>query len=849
MDQIGPKRKPKKKSAEQQDGAGNENCDLENPCPERGLLKEAEHEKILSSELSARKSSEADMVERDVPEVKSSTNKLEDDKEVEEDDTIEVDAVEMFLLVSPILLLTVMIMVCFGGLTRIGYKTYGFLVKAGVGIIGNVTITGGTLGALGCFTYVVFHVLEWYSWPPMFIAVGMVFLTYVFMLAGLAMTSVQPILPTIICCVHYPILMAKVMVLKKQKLCPRQFYVTLSAIYWKLAWFFSLGFLVWMILDGMKWDDTTKAYLRDQLYKEGVFKELGVPSWDTCVSLRNEEDIQGKSESDAVKIRNSCGRIELMGFLIWANPGVLTLVFVGLAKFCSLRAWILMSDQTGKTVKIFCAVGGLIVMGLWVGAGQAGGDMGLSNAFMLFLMVFAIAFVVWTLFAFDSQALLEGVKSSAVAQSVLPMLESDMFKGVMLTMTLQMVFAFIFCEFLARQLQKPCGRRGESKWVTNRGLAFVNRIRSMHWVLLFEWGTKMSIACMVFKVFSVGTPVVLAMLNDFLSSHHLAVVCVIFYFVGITMFLLPPVPGVPVYLAAGSIVVEQMKKETGFIVAVLAASVLCLVLKLSAVVGQQKGIGQGLGKSIAVQMAVGVHKPTIRAIEKILKRPGMSIEKVCILCGGPDWPTSVLTGILGLSCPQMLLGTMPMFFLIIPCVLCGGAFTEPAVKPFSALILMAASGAQGAMGFAALTFISKEQERCAEEFAVPLPEHQLILEKEAEAQKAAAVYKEATKWHLLGSTQKIVLLLALGSVQPLALAAQVKGSMFFRPFALENKISDSFANYGLEGKPTNVFLVPGWGLLGMIVLGGIIFKIYGFVMKPIVKSYKDSMPAVFVETE
>lgn len=39
---------------------------------------------------------------------------------------------------------------------------------------------------------------------------------------------------------------------------------------------------------------------------------------------------------------------------------------------------------------------------------------------------------------------------------------------------------------------------------------------------------------------------------------------------------------------------------------------------------------------------------------------------------GPDWPTSVLTGILGLPLLPMLLGTLPVALLIAPCVLAGG---------------------------------------------------------------------------------------------------------------------------------------------------------------------------------
>ena len=46
---------------------------------------------------------------------------------------------------------------------------------------------------------------------------------------------------------------------------------------------------------------------------------------------------------------------------------------------------------------------------------------------------------------------------------------------------------------------------------------------------------------------------------------------------------------------------------------------------------------------------------------------GFALGKVCILVAGPDFPTSVLCGILKLNVPQMLLGTTPVIIVsIIP---------------------------------------------------------------------------------------------------------------------------------------------------------------------------------------
>ena len=76
-------------------------------------------------------------------------------------------------------------------------------------------------------------------------------------------------------------------------------------------------------------------------------------------------------------------------------------------------------------------------------------------------------------------------------------------------------------------------------------------------------------------------------------------------------------------------------------------------------------------KRVWIRALIGINSPTTRAIKKILMVPGLNLPKIVILCGGPDWPTSVTTGILKCSLPQMLLGTLPIMFLIVPTVMTG----------------------------------------------------------------------------------------------------------------------------------------------------------------------------------
>jgi hypothetical protein len=172
--------------------------------------------------------------------------------------------------------------------------------------------------------------------------------------------------------------------------------------------------------------------------------------------------------------------------------------------------------------------------------------------------------------------------------------------------------------------------------------------------------------------------VFLSWLNEELSVMPLATVIGIFYGVGLFMFLLPPVPGVPVYVLGGVVLVNAFRRDGySFEVSMLFVTLICYCIKLNAVAMQQQLIGGLMSSSLYVRKTVAVNSITIKAIKKILSAPGMGIDKVAILCGGPDWPTSVLTGILRLSVFKMLFGSLPVIFLVFPCVMSGAFVNNP----------------------------------------------------------------------------------------------------------------------------------------------------------------------------
>ena len=120
----------------------------------------------------------------------------------------------------------------------------------------------------------------------------------------------------------------------------------------------------------------------------------------------------------------------------------------------------------------------------------------------------------------------------------------------------------------------------------------------------------------------------------------------IIFAAGILLFLFPPVPGGPIYCCGGIILVSSGRKTLGIIGSIIYTCCLSLIIKLLACALQQKLIGENLSKSIRVRQLVKINSPVVRAVKLILTERGFSLPKMAILVGGPDWPTSVLSGIL-----------------------------------------------------------------------------------------------------------------------------------------------------------------------------------------------------------
>eukprot|EP00930_Biecheleria_cincta_P082220 TRINITY_DN71994_c0_g1_i1.p1 TRINITY_DN71994_c0_g1~~TRINITY_DN71994_c0_g1_i1.p1 ORF type:complete len:919 (+),score=132.20 TRINITY_DN71994_c0_g1_i1:95-2851(+) len=219
----------------------------------------------------------------------------------------------------------------------------------------------------------------------------------------------------------------------------------------------------------------------------------------------------------------------------------------------------------------------------------------------------------------------------------------------------------------------------ERRWLTERVIAQVDQTKDWRWIIILSRVYIAGLLSVLYTICPIFLNVFLSWLSGSLRGLHFGIIIATDIVAGMVCFLLPPVPGVPVYVFSGIVISESC--PLGFYWGCVIAILVGFVMKLMACAMQQKLIGELLGKSNAIRSAVGVNRPVIRAVEAVMRRPGLSVGKVAILCGGPDWPTSVLAGILKLSLWECELGTVPVIAFVAPCALAGAFYLKQDVSP------------------------------------------------------------------------------------------------------------------------------------------------------------------------
>jgi len=363
-------------------------------------------------------------------------------------------------------------------------------------------------------------------------------------------------------------------------------------------------------------------------------------------------------------------------YLLWSAP-----LIIGLLCFFFGMACLYLSRE-GSAVRMLIVQVLVLGMGLWVSMSISGAEMGLADDILQFCLLFSALFVVICVNIIGTGALRAKLSSLKIAAKMGEYSQSDFSKAALIVLTAPIMPLFLGLSIATRKarivgfsLAPQLAQEDEGmRWFT------ASTWRIFKWLFsnttsVLTWASYLCIFYFTCDVgVGKGATLFLGYMISIMKELHWAVMLLSFTVLGVTMFMLPPIPGPPVYLTGGVLVVGALEDTMGFWGATALCIVLCWGIKLVSCMLQQKVFGENMRGNVGVRYAVGINSVQMRAIRYCLMQPGFTMAKVAILCGGPDWPTSVLCGILGVSWVEAMLGTSPVLVLYLGYTVLAGAF-------------------------------------------------------------------------------------------------------------------------------------------------------------------------------
>ena len=543
----------------------------------------------------------------------------------------------------------------------------------------------------------------------------------------------------------------------------------------------------------------------------------------------------GCSPSCSTDVFDDC----LNGFILWAGPLLVSLVLFFLSFFCTF----LRSDNSEKDIINFGKLWIFLLFAMWLTASLAGVAAGLSTALLsmtLASFVGSVIFVSMTRTRSEGKEQIIGFWARIDASYGAHL---DVARGLFLILCMPFIFIYVGLSMINQLVRKcglPCSKelktdKARKDFLTKRCRTHIEIFRAWDRTKVLTFGIFWGIAFMILQVIVAQfTVLFLSWLIDKTSTMNLGVVTIILVGVGMIMFLLPPVPGVPIYLTLGVVIIATGRDMLGIVGAMAYASAASLGLKLLACTVQQKLIGESLSKSISVRKMTQINSTVIKAMRLILAQPGMGIDKVCILVGGPDWPTSVLCGIMGLDLLPVLAGTVPVMILILPTVLTGsftymvGLKTEDGEMEFPSAPVLATvfAAITAVVQFAAMILAAYYLEQTTSQRADEL--EAIEIDKEvAELEKGEVefynCYTRVTQWEVVPWAAKLTLYASFGCMVTCCYMVQLFSNACFADYQLTYTIEEHLGGNWLNlVKPTGwyailLFFVSGAFLSGFVI--------------------------------
>eukprot|EP00931_Biecheleriopsis_adriatica_P042606 TRINITY_DN24288_c0_g1_i2.p1 TRINITY_DN24288_c0_g1~~TRINITY_DN24288_c0_g1_i2.p1 ORF type:complete len:758 (-),score=137.53 TRINITY_DN24288_c0_g1_i2:127-2400(-) len=540
----------------------------------------------------------------------------------------------------------------------------------------------------------------------------------------------------------------------------------------------------WMFAMHREWSQETMAWLATENSKvyEYVWKGGSLNYSQNCSSPEQ----WGKfPQREAGSIQAACAKAANICILQWSGPFVLCLCNLLTACLCITLAKmtkdIETSSEEGAIIRLKEVLKGIIylvvmMLGLvYFAATFVSAEAGnLSAAFICLAAVTIAAAFGWMYLEIDF-VLLERCTQQGLTAIIVEIGRSEWMKAMAVAGLNVLLPTMAVLDMARQKYRKLTGRTSvdDADVFTRRGRRIYDEMATWKWSGILVKVILLGEVAALLLVGTKATFIFFSWLNSFLeaSGMSFAVISVVIGAVGLIMFLNPVVPGSVVYLFAGIALGRQAQIQEeptlgpGLWPGVFVTVVVSTGAKLVACVGQYL-IGYFAGKSLAVQSFVGVDTVPIRAMEQVLQKPGFALDKIAILAVGPDWPTSVLCGILGLDIVSMLIGTLPTICVsIIPQVVVGALLTrekDSESEGFWNMVSNGATGCAAAVQAAATAYCSYSvmmtAERDRQKLSESRSEHEALAALTAEKTIYDEAYEETSKFEKIDRLPRALLI-------------------------------------------------------------------------------------------
>lgn len=185
-----------------------------------------------------------------------------------------------------------------------------------------------------------------------------------------------------------------------------------------------------------------------------------------------------------------------------------------------------------------------------------------------------------------------------------------------------------------------------------------------------------------------------------------------------------------------------------------------------------------------------------------------------------------------LSLPQIMLGTVPIVFLILPTCLTGALLYMASLEndtgnpefPWAGTVSTITAAATAAVQFGSMLVAAYYLERTADKHTAEveaIPDDREVKEADDKAAHLKRCYQEVTQWDAIPCTAKLLIQASLACIITCSYMVQLFSSLCFIPHSLTDSIDEN-----LDGSVSNLFLPLGWVAVGLFCMSIILIYLF-----------------------